>query len=104
MKRGWSETEFLAKTRFLVPLTHYALRIMKKSEFWESIILLLSVVALWPAIWLSKSKQLSEGMLNLYQALLGLILIVLVVIAVRRFRRIRAAMRENKNRRGPFPF
>ena len=79
---------------------------MKKSELWENIILLLSVVALWPTIWLSKFKppQISRGMLDLYQLLLGLVLVVLVVIAIRRFRRIRAAIRETKNRQGPFPF
>jgi hypothetical protein len=79
---------------------------MKKSELLENVILLLSVVALLPTIWLSKSKgpQVSESMLSLYQILLGLVLIVLVVITIRRFRRTRAAMHEAKNRRRPFPF
>ena len=79
---------------------------MKKSELLENVILLLSIVALWPMIWLSKPKQpqVSEGMLSLYRLLLILVLIVLVVIAIRRFQRLRAAMRQNKNRQGPFPF
>ena len=75
---------------------------MNKLDRWESVILLLSAVALLP-IWLSRSRQLpiSENVLNALQVVL---VIVLVVILVRCFRRIQAALRENKNRRGPFLF
>lgn len=75
---------------------------MNKLDRWESVILLLSAVVLLP-IWLSRSRQLpiSENVLNALQVVL---VIVLVVILVRSFRRVQAALRENKNRRGPFLF
>ena len=71
---------------------------MNKLERWENIILLLSAVALLP-IWLSRSREIpiSENVLNVVQVVL---VVVLVVILVRRFRRMQAALRENKNRRG----
>lgn len=75
---------------------------MKKADLWESIILVLSAILLLP-IWLSRSRPLPipDGVLNALQIAL---LVVLSVILVRRFRRVRAALRENKNRQKPFPF
>ena len=75
---------------------------MKKSDLWESIILFLSAILLLP-LWLSSSTSLPipEGVLNALQVVL---LVVLGVILVRRFRRVRAGLRESKNRQKPFPF
>ena len=76
---------------------------MKKSDFWESIILFLSAVLLLPIWWLSSSMPLPipEGVLNALQVVL---LVVLGVILVRRFRRVQAGLRESKNRQKSFPF
>ena len=78
---------------------------MKNSDLWESIILLLLAILLVP-IWMFKSdpSQLSDGMFRLYQILQVVLVVVLVVILIRRIRRVITAMRENKNRPGPFPF
>jgi nitrogen fixation/metabolism regulation signal transduction histidine kinase len=78
---------------------------MKNSDLWESIILLLSAILLVP-IWMfkSNSSQLSDGTLKLFQILQFVLVVVLVTILVRRLRRVIAAMRENKNRQGPFSF
>lgn len=72
---------------------------MKKSELWESIILLLAAILLLP-IWLlqSDSSRLSESMFRLGQILQGVLLVTLVVILVRRVRRVVYALR-NKHRR-----
>lgn len=72
---------------------------MKKSELWESIILLLAAILLLP-IWLLQSdpSRLSENMFRLGQILQGVLLVTLVVILVRRVRRVVYALR-NKNRR-----
>jgi nitrogen fixation/metabolism regulation signal transduction histidine kinase len=79
--------------------------LMKNSDLWESIILLLSAILLVP-IWMfkSNSSQLSDGTLKLFQILQFVLVVVLVTILVRRLRRVIAAMRENKNRQGPFSF
>jgi len=71
---------------------------MKKSELWESIILLLAAILLLP-IWLLQSdpSRLSESMFRLGQILQGVLLVTLVVILVRRVRRVVYALR-NKNR------
>ena len=71
---------------------------MNKLERWENVILLLATVALLP-IWLASSREIPipENVLNVVQVIL---VVVLVVILVRRFRRMQAALRENKNRRG----
>lgn len=78
---------------------------MKNSDLWESIILLLSAILLVP-IWMFKSNpsQLSDGMFKLYQILQVVLVVVLVTILVRRVRRVITALRESKNRQGPFPF
>lgn len=72
---------------------------MKKSELWESIILLLSAILLLP-VWLLQSdpSRLTDGMFRLSQILQGILLVTLVVILVRRVRRVVYALR-NKNRR-----
>ena len=78
---------------------------MKNSDLWESVILLLSAILLVP-IWMFKSNpsQLSDGMFKLYQILQVVLVVVLVTILVRRVRRVITALRESKNRQGPFPF
>lgn len=78
---------------------------MKNSDLWESIVLLVSAILLVP-IWMFKSNpsQLSDGMAKLYQILQVVLVVVLVTILVRRVRRVITALRENKNRQGPFPF
>ncbi len=78
---------------------------MKNSDLWENIILLLSAILLVP-IWMFASNQhtLSDGTLKLFQILQFVLVVVLVTILVRRARRVITALRENKNRQGPFPF
>lgn len=78
---------------------------MKNSDLWENIILLLSAILLVP-IWMYASNQhaLSDGTLKLLQVLQFVLVVVLVTILVRRVRRVVTALRENKNRQGPFPF
>ena len=78
---------------------------MKNSDLWENIILLLSAILLVP-IWMYASNQhaLSGGTLKLLQVLQFVLVVVLVAIFVRRVRRVITALRENKNRQGPFSF
>ncbi len=76
---------------------------MKKSEIWEGAILLLSAVLLLP-IWMASSEriELPVRLLKVLSFLQYPIVIVLGVIFVRRLRRVIHALRENKNRPGPF--
>lgn len=76
---------------------------MKKSEIWEGGILLLSAILLLP-IWMASSQriELPVGLLKVLNFLQYPIIIVLGVIFVRRLRRVIRALRENKNRPGPF--
>ncbi len=76
---------------------------MKKSDIVEGIILLLSAVLLLP-IWMAHSQQieLSPALTRFLGFLQYPVAIVLVVIFVRRLRRVIHALRENKNRPGPF--
>ena len=78
---------------------------MKNTDLWENIILLVSAILLVP-IWMFASKQqaLSDGTLKLFQILQFVLVVVLVAMLVRRVRRVISALRENKNRQGPFPF
>ena len=78
---------------------------MKKSEIWEGIILLLSALLLLP-IWLVHAGKLQfpTGILKILSFLQVPVIIVLGVIFIRRLRRILRAMRDNKNRPGPFLF
>lgn len=76
---------------------------MKKSEIWEGAILLLSVVLLLP-IWMASSQriELPVGLLRVLNFLQYPLVVVLGVIFVRRLRRVIRALRENRNRPGPF--
>jgi ABC-type uncharacterized transport system permease subunit len=78
---------------------------MKNLDLWENIILLLSAILLVP-VWMFASNQhtLSDGTLKLLQILQFVLVVVLVAILVRRGRRVITALRENKNRQGPFSF
>ena len=78
---------------------------MKNSDLWENIILLLSAILLVP-IWMFASNQhaASGGTRTFLQITQFVLLVVLVTILVRRVRRVIVALRENKNRQGPFPF
>ncbi|MDE0687806.1 MAG: hypothetical protein OXI61_06550 [Candidatus Poribacteria bacterium] len=76
---------------------------MKKSEILEGVILLLSAVLLLP-IWMASSEQiqLPPTLLKVLSFLQYPVIIVLSVIFIRRLRRVIRALRENKNRPGPF--
>ena len=76
---------------------------MKKSEIVEGVILLLSAVLLLP-IWMASSQQiqLPPMLLKVLSFLQYPVIIVLSVIFIRRLRRVIRALRENKNRPGPF--
>jgi len=76
---------------------------MKKSEILEGVILLLSAVLLLP-IWMASSQQiqLPPTLLKVLSFLQYPVIIVLSVIFIRRLRRVIRALRENKNRPGPF--
>ena len=76
---------------------------MKKSEILEGVILLLSAVLLLP-IWMASSQQidLPPTLLQVLRFLQYPVIIVLSVIFIRRLRRVIRALRENKNRPGPF--
>ena len=78
---------------------------MKKSEILEGVILLVSAVLLLP-IWMASSQQiqLPPTLLKVLSFLQYPVIIVLGVIFVRRLRRVIRALRENKNRPGPFSF
>ena len=78
---------------------------MKNADLWENIILLLSAILLVP-IWMFASNQhaASGGLLKFLQIAQFVLVVVLVTIFVRRVRRVITALRENKNRQGPFPF
>lgn len=76
---------------------------MKKSEILEGVILLLSALLLLP-IWMASSQQiqLPPTLLKVLSFLQYPVIIVLSVIFIRRLRRVIRALRENKNRPGPF--
>ena len=76
---------------------------MKKSEILEGVILLLSAVLLLP-IWMASSQQiqLPPTLLKVLSFLQYPVIIVLSVIFIRRLRRVIRALREDKNRPGPF--
>ena len=76
---------------------------MKKSEILEGVILLVSAVLLLP-IWMASSQQmqLPPTVLKVLSFLQYPVIIVLSVIFIRRLRRVIRALRENKNRPGPF--
>lgn len=76
---------------------------MKKSEIWEGMVLLLTALLLLP-IWLARSGKVEfpPTISALLDFLMYPLVFVLGVIFVRRLRRIIRALRENKNRPGPF--
>ena len=76
---------------------------MKKSEILEGVILLLSALLLLP-IWMASSQQidLPPTLLKVLSFLQYPVIIVLSVIFIRRLRRVIRALREDKNRPGPF--
>ena len=76
---------------------------MKKSEILEGVILLVSALLLLP-IWMASSQQiqLPPTLLKVLSFLQYPVIIVLSVIFIRRLRRVIRALRENKNRPGPF--
>jgi hypothetical protein len=75
---------------------------IKKAELWETIVIILSILTLWPVVWWYNAKQ---DVPSLYFMLVLLpILAVLAYIMVRRVKRLRKAMRDSKNRKWPFPF
>ena len=76
---------------------------MKKSEILEGVILLVSAVLLLP-IWMASSQQIQfpPTLLKVLSFLQYPVIIVLSVIFIRRLRRVIRALRENKNRPGPF--
>jgi len=78
---------------------------MKKSEILEGVILLLSALLLLP-IWMASSQQIQfpPTLLKVLSFLQYPVIIVLSVIFIRRLRRVIRALRENKNRPGPFSF
>ena len=78
---------------------------MKKSEILEGVILLVSALLLLP-IWMASSQQMQfpPTLLRVLSFLQYPVIIVLGVIFVRRLRRVIRALRENKNRPGPFSF
>ena len=74
---------------------------MKKNEMWETIVIILGVLALWPVVhWYNAKKDVPF----LYVILLVTILAALAFITVRRVKRLRRAIRDAKNRRRQFPF
>ena len=76
---------------------------MKKSDILEGVILLLSAVLLLP-IWMAHSQQiqLSPALTRFLSFLQYPVVLVLGVICVRRLQRVIHALRENKNKPGPF--
>ena len=72
----------------------------KKTETWENIAIMLSIVSLWPTIYLSKVKKADSEMIWVkpYKILLAAILFVLLIIFVRRVGRISTSFRENRKR------
>lgn len=78
---------------------------MKKSEILEGVILLVSAVLLLP-IWMASSQQIQfpPTLLKVLSFLQYPVIIVLSFIFIRRLRRVIRALRENKNRPGPFSF
>ena len=72
----------------------------KTTEIWENIAIILSIISLWPTIYLSKIKKVDSETIWVkpYKILLVVILCVLLIIFVRRVSRISTAFRENRRR------
>lgn len=71
-----------------------------KSEFWEDVVLIFSVISLWPMIGIVKSDPpiFSENAIQFYKFLLIFIVAILIVILIRRVSRISKAFRETHKR------
>jgi uncharacterized membrane protein YqjE len=74
---------------------------VRKSERWETIIIILSIFSLWPVI---KWYNSSQNTPIYYHIFLGVILCVLGIITYRRIKRLRAALRDLKAKRESRPF
>ena len=72
---------------------------MKTSDSWESVILLVSAMALIP-IWLAQSRgfPMPGWLLSVLQVLQFVLLVVLITILIRRIRRVVAEFRKNRIR------
>ena len=72
----------------------------KTTEIWENFAIILSIISLWPTIYLSKIKKVDSETIWVkpYKILLVVILCVLLIIFVRRVSRISTAFRENRRR------
>lgn len=84
---------------------------MKKTEIIETIIIIFSILAIWPLIWYYSSERfykIPQTWITLYKVFLGILVIVLIVILIRRIKRVIKVMRDAKKRKneeqeGKFP-
>ena len=68
---------------------------MSKQERWESVVIILGILTLWPVLhWRGQNQTVP----TLYWFVLLLVAVVLGVIMVRRVKRLREAMRSAKRR------
>ncbi len=72
----------------------------KKPETWENIAIILSIISLWPTIYLSRIKTVDFKMVWVkpYKILLVAIILVLLIVFVRRIGRMSTAFHENRRR------
>jgi len=70
---------------------------VRKSEKWETIIIILSILSLWPVV---KWYNSSQNTPLYYHIFLVVILCILGVITYRRIKRLRSALRDLKAKRG----
>lgn len=72
----------------------------KKPETWENIAIILSIISLWPTIYLSRIKKVDFTMVWVkpYKILLVAIILVLLIVFVRRIGRMSTAFHENRRR------
>jgi len=70
---------------------------MKRSEIIETIIILVTIAALWPLIWYYRTEYIiPESVKILYKLFLVILTVALVIIFVRRIKRVKKAMRDVK--------
>lgn len=75
---------------------------MKKPEIIETVIILFSIVAIWPLIWWYGSEhfyKIPEIWITLYKVFLGILVVALALILVRRIKRVIKAIRDVKRRK-----
>jgi hypothetical protein len=72
----------------------------KKPETWENIAIILSIISLWPTIYLSRIKKVDFKIVWVkpYKILLVAIILVLLIVFVRRIGRMSTAFHENRRR------